>query len=317
MTPAALLKVESGGLLTTVQDLGRVGQQRSGMTVAGAMDSFAASVSNLLLGNERGAAVLEITLLGPTLRFVAAARISLCGGDLSAMLDGKLLPLWKTVTVQAGQQLSFGRRRSGARAYLVVAGGFAVPKVLGSRAAYLRGKVGGLEGRPLRSGDVLSGFVLLTAAGERGLRPQDIPAYDSPAILRVLPGPHREHFSGTSQEAFFRDVYTVSPQSDRQGYRLSGPGAMRQSLEDILSEPMPLGGIQIPPDGQPILLMADRQPTGGYPLIGVVISADIPRAGQLAPGDSVSFVPVALEEAVKAAMKVESRLRLLELLCLP
>ncbi|MGI4790471.1 MAG: biotin-dependent carboxyltransferase family protein [Janthinobacterium lividum] len=311
-----LLEVETGGLLTTVQDLGRIGQQRSGMTVVGAMDPFAASAANLLVGNERGAAVLEITLLGPTLRFLTQARIALCGADLTARLDGELLPLWKTVTVQTGQQISFGRRRSGARSYLAVAGGFSVPAVGGSRATFLRGKLGGFEGRALRPGDILPCFSMSLSSGERGLRPGDTPVYDVPAVLCVLLGPQESQFTDEGRSAFLTATYTVSPQSDRQGYRLSGPAVERTSAADILSEPMPLGGIQIPPDGQPILLMADRQTTGGYPLIGVVISADIPHAAQLAPGDTVRFVLVRLEEAVEAAVKTERRLRLLELISL-
>ena len=318
MPPKALLEVEAGGLLSTVQDLGRGGQQRSGLTPGGVMDPFAASAANLLLGSPRGAAVLEMTLLGPALRFLAPTRIAVCGADLSAALDGALLPLWKTAVVRPGQRLSFGRRRSGARAYLAVSGGFAVPAVAGSRATFLRGKLGGLEGRALRPGDILSadtlpGILPPLAAGERGLRRLDQPAYEVPTMLRVLPGPHSSHFTDAGQSAFFDSAYTVSPQSDRQGYRLSGPPVSRIMRGDLLSEPMALGGVQLPPDGQPILLMADRQTTGGYPLIGVVISADIPRAAQLAPGDAVRFVSVYLADAAAAAVAMERFLRLLEL----
>ncbi len=311
MTP--LVELETGGLLTTVQDLGRAGQQRSGLTPGGAMDLFAASLANLLLGNPRGAAVLEITLLGPTLRFLAETRIAVCGGDLSPMLDGVPLPLWKTAAVRSGQRLLFGRRRCGARAYLAVSGGFRVPEAAGSRATFLRGALGGLDGRALRPGDILPGVLTPLLAGERGLRFSEQPAYDLPAILRVLPGPHLPHFTSAAPAAFFAASYSVSPQSDRQGYRLAGPAVSRTAAGDLLSEPMPLGGIQIPPDGQPILLMADRQTTGGYPLLGVVCSADMPRAAQLAPGDTVRFVPVSLADAAAAAMNLEQRLRLLEL----
>ncbi len=318
MSSTKLLEVEAGGLLSTVQDLGRAGQQRTGLTPGGAMDPFAASVANLLLGNPRRAAVLEITLLGPTLRFLAPTRIAVCGGDLSAVLDGEALPLWKTAAVQGGQRLSFGRRRAGARAYLAVSGGFAISEVAGSRATFLRGTLGGLEGRALRPGDILScdilpGVLTPPLAGERGLRLSDQPAYDLPATLRVLPGPHLLHFTECGQAAFFEAAYTVSPQSDRQGYRLDSPAVRSTMQSDLLSEPMPLGGVQIPPDGQPILLMADRQTTGGYPLLAVVISADIPRAAQLAPGDAVRFVPVSLADAAAAAIGAERFLRLLEL----
>ena len=177
--------------------------------------------------------------------------------------------------------------------------------------------MGGLEGRALRPGDLLSSDVLpgvLTPpAGERRLRRSDQPGLDLPAMLRVLPGPHLPHFQESGQAAFFESVYTVSPQSDRQGYRLNGPAVSRTRQGDLLSEPAPLGSVQIPPDGQPILLMADRQTTGGYPLLAVVISADIPCAAQLAPGDAVRFVPVSFADAAAAAIRAERFLRLLEL----
>ena len=297
MTVVPLLRVESPGLLTTVQDLGRWGHQRDGMVVAGAMDPFAASVANGLVGNPRGAAVLEITLLGPVLRALADLRLALCGGDLSPAVDGQPAPVWKTMTLREGQTLTFGRRRAGARAYLAVAGGLQAPLILGSRATFLRGRIGGFEGRRLEAGDVLEGSFQPLTFGERSLRPAEVPAYLLPAVLRVLPGPHPSSFTEDGQDTFFSQTYTVSPQSDRQGYRLTGPAVARTDRGDILSEAMPLGGVQVPPDGQPILLMADRQTTGGYPLIGVVISADLPRAGQLAPGDPVRFQAVTPAQA--------------------
>ena len=279
-----LLEVVTAGLLTSVQER--------------AMDPFAASVANLLVGNPRLTPTLEITLLGPTLRVLAPVRIALCGGDLSARLDGEPLPLWKTGTARPDQKISFGRRRSGARVFLTVSGGL---------------KVDGLERRSVRPGEILFGRDLELPDGVRGLPVGDHLAYELPAILRVLPGPHPSHFTEQGHRAFFSDSYTLSPQSSRQGYRLNGPSVTRTGSVDILSEPMPLGGVQIPPDGQPILLMADRQSTGGYPLVGVVISADIPRAGQLAPGDAVRFVPVSFADAVNEAIRAERRLRLLEL----
>jgi len=314
VSAAPLFAVEAPGLLTTIQDAGRTGHQREGLSPAGAMDPFAAFTANLLVGNGRGAATLEITLLGPALRALSDVRVALCGADLSARLDGLPLPLWRTAIVRAGARLSFGRRVSGARAYLAVAGGFQVPAVLGSRATFLRGHMGGLDGRPLRAGDVLEGI----RGGEqalpwpgRGLRPGDIPAYPRPAILRVLPGPHPGAFAADAMTALAGGLYTVSPQSDRQGYRLDGPAIPRLG-GDILSEAMPMGGLQVPPDGNPILLMADRQTTGGYPLLAVVISADRPRAAQLAPGDTVRFVAVTLEEAQAAAIARERWLRIVE-----
>ena len=309
MMTVPLLRVESPGLLITVQDEGRWGHQRDGMVVAGAMDPFAAAVANLLVGSPRGAAVIEITLLGPALRALADVRLALCGGDLSPSRDGLPVPVWKTFTLREGEALTFGRRRSGARAYLAVAGGFQVPAILGSRATFLRACLGGFEGRALKTGDVLEGVPQAPPPAERGLRPADIPIYNQPAVLRVLPSPHSSAFTGEGLDTFFSSAYTVSTQSDRQGYRLSGPAVARTGAADLLSEAMPWGGVQVPPDGSPILLMADRQTTGGYPLIAVVISADLSRAGQLAPGDAVRFESVTLAEAHEAALRQENWLR--------
>ena len=309
MTPAPLLRVESGGLLTTVQDLGRVGHQREGVPVSGAMDPFAASVANLLVGNARNAAVLEITLLGPTLVALADTHMALCGADLSATVDGEPFPLWGTRTLRAGQRLGFGRRREGARCCLAVTGGFAVPLVLGSRSTLPAAGLGGYEGRRLQAEDILAGFPSAPPPGERSLRPNDVPSYILPARLGLLPGPHREAFTEKGWGAFLSGMYAVTPQSDRMGYRLDGPMIEIQKGVEILSEAMPFGGLQVPPDGRPILLMADRQTTGGYPLIGAVISADLPRAAQLAPGDAVRFQAVTLEEAQERAIRQERWLR--------
>ena len=308
MTPVPLLQAETGGLLTTVQDAGRFGYQRDGLTPSGPMDPWAHTAANLLCGNERGAAAVEVTLLGPALRVLAPVRLALTGADLSATVDGLPLTVWRTHTLTPGQTLRFGRRVSGARAYLAVTGGFAVPQVLGSRATFLRGGFGGLQGRRLQAGDILEGFAAAPSLPGMGLA--EPPAYPRPAVLRVLPGPHECHFADAARAAFFDSEYAVSPRSDRQGYRLDGPAV--PTLGSILSEAAPMGGLQMPPDGQPILLMADRQPTGGYPLIGVVVSADLTLAGQLAPGDSVCFWPVTLAEAHRAAVTQERGLRLRE-----
>lgn len=308
MTPVPLFLAETGGLLTTVQDAGRFGYQRDGLTPSGPMDPWALAVANILCGNERGAAVLEITLLGPTLRVLAPVRMALTGADLSATVDGLPLALWRTHMLTPGQTLRFGRRVSGARAYLAVPGGFSVPEVLGSQSTFLRGGFGGVAGRRLQAGDILEGVPTPNAGPGVGLAAP--PVYVSPAVLRVLPGPHDASFSGAARTAFFDAPYTVSLRADRQGFRLDGP--LVPALGGILSEAAPFGGVQVPPDGQPLLLMADRQPTGGYPLIGVVVSADLPQAGQLAPGDVVRFWPVTLAEAHRAARAQEQELRVLE-----
>lgn len=312
-----LFHIQSPGLLSTLQDLGRVGRLWEGMPAAGAMDPFAFQVANILVGNERGAAALEVTLMGPTLQVLDDMTISVCGADLTARVDDAPLPLWRTVLLRAGQTLRFGRRVAGARAYLAVAGGFHAPNVLGSKSTFLRAGIGGLDGRALRAGDVLEGIGTpdrFLRAG-RALAPSAVPDYSLPATVRIVPGPHDEAFTPAALATFLTSEYTLSAQSDRMGYRLSGPPlACRPERQGVLlSEAVPWGGVQVPPDGQPILLMVDRQTTGGYPLIAVVVSADHPALAQLAPGDTVSFRPVSLEEAQGAAVAQEHLLSLLML----
>lgn len=308
-----LFRVQTPGLLSTLQDLGRVGYQHTGMPVAGAMDPFALQVANVLVGRERGAAALEVTLLGPTLEVLGDVTIAVCGADLSALLDDAPLPLWRTAELRAGQTLRWGRRVSGARVYLAVAGGFDVPTVLGSRSTCLRAGIGGFMGRALRAGDVLREAGPTAAVPGRALAPSAAPRYSSAATVRVVLGPHEDAFAPQTFATFFASEYALSAQSDRMGYRLDGPPlpCLPTSQGALLSEAVPWGGIQIPPGGQPILLMADRQTTGGYPLIAVAATADRPVCAQLAPGDSVSFQPISLEEAQDADAAQERLLKLL------
>lgn len=308
-----LFHVQTPGLLSTLQDLGRVGHQREGMPVAGAMDPFALQVANLLVGNGYGAAVLEVTLIGPALQTLQDVTICVCGADLTAHVDDAPLPLWRTVPLRAGQTLHFGRRRAGARAYLAVAGGFQAPDVLGSKSTFLRAKIGGLEGRALQAGDVLfgTGRPDFPRSAGRALAPDVIPSYSISATVRVVTGPHGDTFDAAARETLLNAEYTLSPQSDRMGYRLSGP-PLTCHLGGLLSEATPWGGLQVPPDGLPILLMADRQTTGGYPLLAVACSADRSALAQLAPGDTVSFRQISLEEAQDAVIAQERFLSLLE-----
>ena len=308
-----LLRVERPGLLTTVQDLGRAGRQREGVPVSGAMDPFALQVANLLAGSPRGAAALEITLLGPRLHVLAGCVVALCGADLTARLDDDPLPLWKSVRLQPGQTLRFGTPRAGARAYLAVAGGLSVPEVLGSRSTFLRGGLGGFAGRALQSGDVLAGVGESTGPVGWGLSPAAIPSYPREVTVSVLLGPQEDAFTAWGLDTFLSAVYEVTHESDRMGYRLSGPTIQhRPGGADILSEAVPLGVVQVPPSGQPLILMADRQTVGGYAKIATVISADISRVAQLAPGDKISFCPTSLADAHARLLAQERQLSLLE-----
>ncbi|MFP5503729.1 MAG: biotin-dependent carboxyltransferase family protein [Candidatus Sericytochromatia bacterium] len=301
------LTVLKPGLLTTVQDAGRVGFQRYGMPVAGAMDPFAMAVANVLVGNPLGAAVLESTLVGPTLRAGSDMVLAVCGADVAPSVEGEPVGMWRSFRLPAGATLACQAAATGARAYLAVAGGFAVPMVMGSASTYLQGRLGGLEGRALRRGDVLPvGPAPEAAMPGRRLVPEAIPRYAETARLRVVPGPE----AGGLDPVAWREPYVVTPQADRMGYRLSGP-AIGHALGELLSDATPMGTIQVPPDGQPILLMADRQPTGGYPRLGVVASVDWPAAAQLRPGSRVSFEPVTVDEAVRRYREQAALLRTL------
>jgi KipI family sensor histidine kinase inhibitor len=295
-----LLDVLAPGLLTTVQDLGRYGYARYGVPNAGAMDTFAARAANRLVGNPDEAAVLEITLRGPAIRFRASRLFAVTGADLSPRLDGRDTPGWTACWAAAGATLKFGQRRTGLRAYLAVAGGLSVQPVLGSASTYLRGDFGGHDGRALRAGDLLRlGPTRDLACGlvGRTLATARLPPYGRAPTVRVVLGPHADRFPKAARETLLGARYTVGPASDRMGYRLQGPALARHEPADILSQGMPLGGIQVPGDGLPIVLLADHQTTGGYPIVATVIRADLPLLAQLAPGDSVHFGQVSADAA--------------------
>lgn len=294
-----LIEVLDGGLLTTVQDAGRFGYQRYGVPVSGALDTMALRAANRLAGNAGDEAALEMTLLGPRLRFRAAATIAIAGADLGALLDDRPLPAWESVNVPEGATLWFSGARDGLRAYLAVAGGLDVPPVLGSRSTYLRSRLGGYEGRALQAGDVLRGARVVVEASRRSA-PGRRPAYGHEHRLRVLPGPQDDRFSPDGLHTFLSSAYSVTPQSDRMGCRLAGPAIRHCAGPDIVSDGSPLGAVQVAGDGQPIVLMADRGTAGGYTKIATVISVDVCRLAQAAPGDTVRFEAVNLSEAHQA-----------------
>ncbi len=307
----ARFRVIRPGLLTTVQDLGRFGYQRFGMPVSGAMDRVALRLANRLVGNPAHAAALEITVTGPELIFESDVVIALTGADLSPTINGAPVPLWTTLRILRGSTLSFGERRSGARTYLAVSGGIEVPLVLGSRATHLPSKTGGFKGRTLVEGDVLIGGPPSPNVGRligRSITPAARPVYSSSPTVRVVLGPQTDCFTADAVETLVRGRYTVTPQSDRMGYRLSGPPLVHDGSADIVSDATPPGALQVPANQQPILLMADRQTTGGYPKIAVVISADLPLAAQLLPDDAIWFSAIEVREAQAIAREHRARL---------
>lgn len=296
------ITVVRAGMLTTVQDLGRHSHRASGVPVAGAMDGFALRLANLLVGNHVDAAGLEFTLVGPELQFGADTLIALTGGDFA------LLPLCQPIRVKAGERVVLGAARFGCRGYLAVAGGLDVPLVLGSRSTYLRAKLGGLAGRALRDGDVLPSVqVARNIFGRWQVDERILPAYSPAPVVRVVRGAQADEFG----ETFLSVEFKVSTQSDRMGVRLAGPVVARKSAVELVSTVVAPGTVQVPPDGQPIVLMADAQTMGGYPQIAHVIGMDLPLVAQLRPGDSVRFQVVTLAEAHRLSMAREHALALL------
>jgi biotin-dependent carboxylase-like uncharacterized protein len=304
---AGRLHIVKPGLLTTVQDLGRYGHQESGVPVAGPMDAFSHRVANLLVGNDAAAATLEVTLLGPELICEAATTMAIAGAQFEVTCDDHPVAIGSSFAVARGQRLRFGRIIQGARAYLAVAGGIQTPPVLGSRATHLVSHMGGLQGRALAAGDELP---ILDDPGQRPARksPGLVLPSKGRALLRVIPGPQADWFAADALTKMDGVSFRISPQSNRMGYRLQGPPLSRVHDRELISEPLGLGAIQVPAAGEPILLMADRQTAGGYPKIGYVISADLPLAGQLAPGDFIEFNLCTQQEAVAALIARERQL---------
>jgi len=306
------LEVLRAGILTTVQDRGRIGCQRFGVTVSGAMDEVALRVGNILVGNEQNAAGLEISFLGPRIRFRADVTLALTGAEVDVDLDGQPAPWYEAFRARAGQVLDLRHCTRGMRAYLTVAGGIDVPVRLGSRSTSLAAGFGGLEGRPLRDGDVLSVGPTIgqTARGcACGVSQRWRPVFGSPQIVRVVFGPQDGAFTEAGRRTLLDATYEISPSSDRMGYRLEGPAIEHAGPADIISDWIPLGGIQVPGNGKPIVLLADRQTTGGYTKIATVISPDIPKLVQLRPGEAVCFRAVTVGEAEAAARALEKALR--------
>jgi biotin-dependent carboxylase-like uncharacterized protein len=289
------------GMLTSIQDLGRWGRQGSGVPVAGPMDEYSHRLANQLVGNHPEAAALEITLIGPELQADVEITCAVAGATFNVTADGAPVPSHAALTIKPGARLKFGERTAGARATLAVRGGIAVEPSFGSRATSLISRMGPFGGRALKAGDALPvGTFEKSAHRASDVRIAPLPLPSGGTRLRVIKGPQEEMFTRSAYEALFEARFRITPSSNRMGYRLEGPTLRHSGSADILSDATPLGSIQVPASGQPILLMADRQTTGGYPKIATVISADLPLAGQVAPGDWIEFRACSREEAVAA-----------------
>jgi len=298
------LRFVSAGMLTTVQDLGRHGHQAVGLCPGGAMDPLALQLANALVGNAPGEAALEVTVLGPEIEFGERALVAVCGAEFD-----DAFPLNRPALVEPGERLRFGRLTRGARAYLAVAGGFDVAPVLGSRSTFLPGRFGGFRGRRLKAGDELplrepgaaERFRSLNGLKGRTVRWSAPPltlADREPILLHIVDGQHAESFGAAARREFLDAEWRVAPDSNRMGFRLLGPKITRAEGGEILSGPTCLGSVQVPAGGAPIALMADHQTTGGYPRIAEIVSADVPRLAQLAPGGRLHFARCSMETAV-------------------
>lgn len=307
------LDIVAPGLMTSLQDLGRWRHQAGGMPVAGAMDPVALRLANALAGNPENTGALEIGYLGPSLAVRAdSIRIALAGAAKLTLqpADGgeaRMLRPWRSHRLKRGDRLAVGAVEEGAVAYLAVQGGFAITPFLGSLSTYMRAGLGGFEGRALKAGD---GLPLVLAAAPEADEQELAERFDyGSGPVRVVPGPQQDRFTAAGMSTFLSATYTVTKEADRMGLRLDGPAVEHTRGADIASEGLVTGSIQIPGNGRPIILMADRQTTGGYTKIATVISADLPRVGRMKPGDVLSFaaIPVAEAEAVRREQEVRIR----------
>jgi antagonist of KipI len=295
----ALLRVEQPGLFTTVQDLGRPNAVASGVSPGGAMDRFAHRAANLLAGNEPGAATLECTLRGPRLVAEHDCLVAITGADLEPRVNGQVVEMWAALALRPGDELRFGSRRSGARAYVAIAGGVAGDRWLGSLSTNLLAQRGGMRGRALQAGDVIAaaGGPSRASIPGRRLAPELRPDYGDGKLCAIA-GPHAGRLGAEGHAALFASPFIVSHDSDRMGYRLDGP-PLAASGDEVLSFGLVSGAVQLPAGGRPILLMADHQTAGGYPVVATVVSASLPIAAQLVPGDELRFVKVTIEAAAR------------------
>lgn len=348
----AYITVEKAGLLDIIQDLGRWGYQSQGMSVSGAMDPFSYQIGNLLLGNNRNDPSIEITMAGPALRFSHPTRIVMSGANFFPKLNDQPIPLWQPIEVQSNDVLSFGQPKNGCRCYLAIQGGLQLTKILGSTSTFSKAEIGGIEGRALKKGDSVPYKAcedFISAVQSKSMNhtiltdkvnavnntlPKNklnyslsyniLKAYLDPLFpthnvqeevtLRILLGPNDDYFNEEEISKFLHSTFTVSPMMDRMGLRLLGPNIQHSKNKELLSSAIPFGGIQIPSNGEPILLMADRQTTGGYPLIGTVIYVDLSKAAQLLPQQKVRFQPMMIDDAQDLYSEFKRLLKQLEIL---
>lgn len=300
-------KVLAPGGFTTIQDNGRFGYQQMGIPVCGVLDSFSSKGANILVGNDENQAVLEITVMGPSLEITKEMDIALTGAKMGMTLNDKPIEQWKSIKVGPGDILTISQIQSGCRSYLAFSGGLKVPKIMGSFSTYVSGKIGGFMGRSLQKGDILETNNAKVLNRPRSFPRQMIPRYPSDPVIRLILGPQDDHFD-QGILALLESNYMVTAKADRMGYRLQGPLVPLKSgmPKSIVSEPSMPGSIQIPPDEQPIILLVE-QTVGGYAKIATVISSDLSKVAQTTPGDTIKFEKTDLETAVNLYKEERNR----------
>ncbi len=303
-----MLKVLEPGAFTTIQDAGRYGYQKFGIPVSGALDMFAFRVANMLVSNPETSAVLECTFVGPRLEALSEGLVAVSGADMPVLVNGRIHESWQSFTVKPGDLISFRPAQKGLRAYLAVAGGINVPEIMGSRSTFAGAKVGGLNGRALVKGDILSSGSCDSSYVARNLAKEFIPQLNSKITLRAMPGPQDNYFD-QGLEIFFDTEFEVTAQADRMGYRLAGPviPVKKGKPKTIISEPSVPGAVQVPPDGQPIIKLVELT-VGGYAKIATVITPDLDLVAQARPGDLIRFTPVNLADAHRAYFDYQEKL---------
>lgn len=295
------IKIIDPGFICTVQDLGRSAYQRYGMPLSGAMDAYALAAANILVDNQANTAALEFNAVGPTFETQTDCLIAVTGHGIRLWIEEKEFPTWMSIFIRRGRRIRIEKTHEGTWGYAAFAGGIAVKPVMGSTATYLRAGIGGFEGRTLQDGDILPlGIpdISLTTAAGREFLPKKRPDYTSSPTLRVILGPQDDFFSPDGLQAFLASEYCLTDQSDRMGYRLEGTRIAHRTGADIISDGVVTGAVQVPANGQPIIMMADHQTTGGYAKIATVIRADLPLLAQSPPGTKLRFCRVSPQTAL-------------------
>ena len=298
------IRILKGGMLTTVQDLGRTGYQSQGFSVAGVMDVRSFKIANLLLDNPENEAVLEFTLIGPTLEFTSATIIAITGGDFQPEVNGEPAPMYTALYMNKGDILKFKSARTGSRGYIAFSSYLDIPVVMGSRCTNTKSGIGGFKGRKLQAGDYINFRIKRRYLPFFLSRKLELDEFDQEeAEIRVIMGPQDDMFSRQGIETFLNSEYTVTSDFDRMGCRLEGPFIAQKETSDIISDGTVFGSVQVPSHGKPIILLADRQTTGGYAKIATVASVDIPKVVQRKTDHKIRFRAITVEEAQELYLK--------------